>query len=54
MLKIIRNFVLFLSAVLLLAACQQQGGSGKKSKTLDNTKKAEIRFWSIFGKRGYQ
>ena len=36
----IRNFVLFLSAVLLLAACQQQGGSGKKSKTLSNTKKA--------------
>ena len=33
MLKMIRNFVLFLSAVLLLAACQQQGGSGKKSKT---------------------
>ena len=26
MLKMIRNFVLFLSAVLLLAACQQQGG----------------------------
>ena len=40
MLKIIRNFVLFFSAVLFLSACQQGGGSGKKSKTLDNTKKA--------------
>ena len=39
MLKMIRNFVLLLSAVLLLAACGQQGG-GKKSKTLSNTKKA--------------
>ena len=40
MLKIVKNFVLLFSAVLLLSACQQQGGSGKKSKTLDNTKKA--------------
>ena len=40
MLKMIRNFVLFFSAILFLTACQQQGGSGKKSKTLDNTKKA--------------
>ena len=34
MLKIIRNFVLFFSIALFLSACQQGGGSGKKSKTL--------------------
>ena len=40
MLKIIRNFVLFFCASLLLLSCGQQSGGGKKSKTLANTKKA--------------
>ncbi len=41
MIKSIKSLVLLFSASLLLFACTQQGGgSGKKSKTLENTKKA--------------
>jgi general L-amino acid transport system substrate-binding protein len=39
MLKIIRNLVLFFCASFLLLSCGQ-GGSGKKSETLEKTKKA--------------
>ena len=42
MIKSLKNLVLVISASLLLIACGQQGGGAgsKKSKTLDNTKKA--------------
>ena len=42
MFKTFKNLILISFASLLLIACSQQGGSGnsKKSKTLENTKKA--------------
>ena len=42
MLKTFKNLILVGFASLVLIACSQQGGGGnsKKSKTLDNTKKA--------------
>ena len=44
MLKQFKNLILIGFASLVLIACQQQGGGGnsKKSKTLDNTKKAGV------------
>ena len=42
MFKTFKNLILVCFASLMLIACTQQGGSGnsKKSKTLENTKKA--------------
>ena len=40
MIKSIKNWILVGFASLLLAACGQDGAGSKKSKTLENTKKA--------------